>query len=146
MRTLWAGYAAAGETSRGRESPGRLFQHGFTYAAASGRMIRPFEAGMLCLRESDMRPVLQVCLRRLKTGRLFPVFCLLLVTCGILLVEPLRPFFDLSPQRLEMVAEAAAAAATLWFLYEATALSGRMSRRRALDWVMDRLRAVMLRR
>jgi len=33
-----------------------------------------------------------------------------------------------------------------WFLFEATALSGRMNRRRAVDWLFDRLRAIMLRR
>lgn len=146
MRTLWASYTAARESQQGREAGGRLFQYGFCYAALSGRVIKPFDAGILCVRESDFRSATLMALRRLKTGRLVPVFCLLALTSAVVLSDPLSRMLAISSETQVLAAQGAAVAAILWFVYEATALSGRLGWRRVIDWLEDRLRAMTLRR
>lgn len=144
--TLWANVAANREATHAPVAAERIFQHGFAYAALSGKLVRPVDLGVLCLREGDLRLTLAAGLSRMKSGRLFPVLCLLLVTAAVLLVQPLQAWHQLPPDQIKLASEITAGLAGVWFLYEATTLSGRMSRRSLVDWLMRRFRQMMIRR
>lgn len=145
-RTLAGLYAGARDSRDTRPPAERLFQYGFTYAALSGRITAPFDPGILCLRESDVRPAIEAGLRRLKTGRLLPVFGLWLATGAILAAAPLQSWHGLTPEQLHMASQGAAGLASLWLLYEVTALSGRVGRRGLAGWLVRRFRQIMVRR
>ncbi len=124
----------------------RLFEHGFTFASASGRLHAPYEADLICVREPEVRTTLAAGLSRLKTGRLFPVFCLFTLAAAPLVGPRLAEIAPLVPvdgtERVQWIAGIAA----VWFLFEAFLVARRLSNRRLVDGVVSRFRQLMARR
>ncbi len=124
----------------------RLAQHGFHYIAADGRLHETADAGVLCVHETDLRDAAALAARRLKTGRLFPVFCLFLLSAAPLLVEPLSPLHGLQATELALATQAVASLTFLWFIGEIVALGGRLTVREMAGWLVVHLKRFALKR
>lgn len=130
----------------GQGAARRLFQRGFVYRAASGRLMRPALADLIALPSAEVRAVVRTGVAQMRSGRLVPVACLALVACGIVLAEPLAPVHGLSDDTVTVLAQALAGLSVVWLLAELTGRARRLGPGSAAAWVVARLKRLMHRR
>jgi len=146
LRRLSALMPQADEDDPWRGAARRLFQRGFVYRSVSGQLMRPARPDLICLGRDEVRAVIGDGVARLRSGRLFPVFCLAALACAIVLAEPLSQYHDISEDALTMAAQASAGLSVIWLLAELTGCTRKVGPRAAAAWMLARLQRLMLRR
>lgn len=146
LRRLAALMPEEEEGNAARGAARRLFQRGFVYRSVSGKLFRPALPDMVCLGTGELRAVVREGVGRVRSGRLFPVLCLALLACTVVLAPPLAAHYSLSPATLTIAAQGVAGLSVIWLLAELTGFTRRLGRMAAADWIVARLKRAMQRR